>query len=536
MWNVSTGHLPLVDEPSAPMYPTNKHRQPHKSINSRQFAMEDDVTIPTVQSERPTTIRTKHPDVEGKQSNLEKLVSLIQKEPHLRTDFECHEVIPFLKKHIVWFNTLNTGQIQEIIKRCKFLRVQPDDIFIKQGDTGDSMFAILRGTVAVHVILDCDNERECLTRVETALGKKKITKNDFGTEVAQTQAGACIGEVALVNENNTRTASCFAVTTCDFIVIDRSLYSVSVKEVIEKEFQDKTDFVERNPLFRPWTPRQRNQLVISMKKLKIGYGERLARQGQDVDNVYFIYKGDIEIQIDSRQYEKQFPQLYGEMKRLLPELTRDAKSLPLAPHLLRKERMASHKPQKICLLGENETIGSLEIILGLETYIENATAPGHCELLVLKRGQFEKTFKRKYALATLDTLKESLANKMCLYIYQSDPSKVAFLKFLNIKLMDANILLEVKRSKLAKVRSNINIGAERVRKNVEEEDIRSVMKRLHMSTNRAAELPPEDMSEIALAKMDRRLRLWSEHTNMNGSKIARLQSATITLSDNSRVA
>ncbi|KAK6963990.1 hypothetical protein BgiMline_031183 [Biomphalaria glabrata] len=76
-------------------------------------------------------------------------------------------------------------------------------------------------------------------------------------------------------------------------------------------------------LLKAWTPRQRNQLVISMKMLKIGYGEKLARQGQDVDNVYFIYKGDIEIQIDSRLYEKQYPQLHSEMKRLLPELTKE---------------------------------------------------------------------------------------------------------------------------------------------------------------------------------------------------------------------
>ncbi|XP_055868348.1 uncharacterized protein LOC106055632 [Biomphalaria glabrata] len=498
--------------------------------------MEEEITAAVQQKDKLNGERTKVFDFEGKQSNLDKLVALIQKEPHLRTDFECHECSPFLKKHIQWFNSLKLSQIQDIIKRCKFLRVNPDEIFIKQGDIGDSMYAILRGTAAVHVMLDCENEKECLNRVELALAKKKLSRNDFGTEVAQTLTGSCIGEVAMVGSNNIRTASCFALNTCDFMVIDRSLYSVSVKEVIEQEFHDKTTFVERNPLFKAWTPRQRNQLVISMKKLKIGYGEKLARQGQDVDNVYFIYKGDIEIQIDSRLYEKQYPQLHSEMKRLLPELTKDTKSLPLAPHLLRKERMTSHRPQKICLLGENETIGSLEIILGLDTYMENATAPGHCELLVLKRGQFEKTFKRKYALATLDQVKESLANKLCLYIYQSDPNKVAFLKFLNIKLMDSNILLEVKRSKHAKARRNTNIGGERVNRSVEQQDIKNVMKRLHMSTNRAAELPPEDMSEIALAKMDRRLRLWSEHTNMNGSKLSRLQSATITLSDNSRVA
>ncbi|GFR66288.1 hypothetical protein ElyMa_003679300 [Elysia marginata] len=89
--------------------------------------------------------------------------------------------------------------------------------------------------------------------------------------------------------------------------------------------------------------------------------------------------------------------------------------------------------------------------------------------------------------------------------------------------------LLVKKSKHAKARQAANIGAQKLTRSVEEKDIISVLKRLHMNSENAAELPPEDMSEIALAKMDKRLRLWSEKTNMNGSKLAGLQSSSIVL-------
>ncbi|KAK3769256.1 hypothetical protein RRG08_059881 [Elysia crispata] len=468
-------------------------------------------------------------EAETKHGNLEKLVALIQREPQMRTDFECHEFVPFLKKHIEWFKDIKAELVHAIIKQCKFLHYPPDTVFIKQGDIGDSMYAILRGDVTVHVITDTENEHECYSKVEAAITKKKFNRNDFGNEVAHKASGACVGEVALLRDNCMRTASCITATATDFIVIDRQLYSVSVKEFLEKQYQDKTQFVDRNPLFRQWTPRQRNQLVISMTKIKLGFNERLVRQGRELDGIYFIFKGDMTISIESHLYKRQFPTLYGELKRLLPELITESRRATQAPHEVRRERLAGRRPQEICILGENEIVGAVEMLLGLESYIETAIAPGECELLMLRRSQFERLFRRKYAALTLEKLREAQAQKLCLYIYQSDPSRVEFLKFLNMRLMDSSVLQEVKKSKHAKARQAANIGAPKLSRSVEEKDIISVLKRLHMNSESAAELPPEDMSEIALAKMDKRLRLWSEKTNMNGSKLAGLQSSSIVL-------
>ena len=86
--------------------------------------------------------------------------------------------------------------------------------------------------------------------------------------------------------------------------------------------------------------------------------------------------------------------------------------------------------------------------MGLESYIETAIAPGECELLMLRRSQFERLFRRKYAAQTLEKLREAQAQKLCLYIYQSDPSSVEFLKFLNMRLMDSSVLQEVTRTVL----------------------------------------------------------------------------------------
>lgn len=92
--------------------------------------------------------------------------------------------------------------------------------------------------------------------------------------------------------------------------------------------------------------------------------------------------------------------------------------------------------------------GSLEVLLGLETYTETARAPGECEVLLLKRSQFERMFRRKYALNTVEKLKEVLATRLCLYIYQcAQRTSASFLKYLNMRLIDASILQEVSESR-----------------------------------------------------------------------------------------
>lgn len=52
--------------------------------------------------------------------------------------------------------------------------------------------------------------------------------------------------------------------------------------------QAKSDFIERNVMFRTWPGRQKKQLVISLSTEKVCYGDKIIKQGQEADRVYFI--------------------------------------------------------------------------------------------------------------------------------------------------------------------------------------------------------------------------------------------------------
>jgi hypothetical protein len=102
--------------------------------------------------------------------------------------------------------------------------------------------------------------------------------------------GRTVGEVALTKDDGIRTATVVADIETDLLVVDRALYRRSVRDVLEEEFNQKTDFVDRNPTFEQWTAKQKKQLVISLQKEVMHYGCPLTRQGNPVDNLYFILR------------------------------------------------------------------------------------------------------------------------------------------------------------------------------------------------------------------------------------------------------
>jgi CRP/FNR family transcriptional regulator, cyclic AMP receptor protein len=104
-------------------------------------------------------------------------------------------------KDIAFFSNLPTEKIQIILDILRKVRFSANDIIMKEGDIGDSMYIILEGTVEVAkslIVDDTDNEDSAKNKVFTRLDGKQR---------------AVFGEIALLDEQK-RTASVKAVTDC----------------------------------------------------------------------------------------------------------------------------------------------------------------------------------------------------------------------------------------------------------------------------------------------------------------------------------
>ena len=103
-----------------------------------------------------------------------------------------------------------------------------------------------------------------------------------------TGAGATFGEVALFSEDCIRTASIISDDNSDLIVVDRELYNRSVKTVLQKEFEDKSNFIATSPYFHNWPPKYKKQLAMALVKESVPYENTLVKQGDPVSGIFFI--------------------------------------------------------------------------------------------------------------------------------------------------------------------------------------------------------------------------------------------------------
>lgn len=90
-----------------------------------------------------------------------------------------------------------------------------------------------------------------------------------------------------------RTASVVTDEDTDLMVVDRALYNRSVRDVLEREFHEKTEFVENNPLFKQWLPKMKKSMTIALQKETMHYGSPVVRQGQPVKNIFFMLRFDL---------------------------------------------------------------------------------------------------------------------------------------------------------------------------------------------------------------------------------------------------
>nr|XP_006826030.1 PREDICTED: uncharacterized protein LOC102810128 [Saccoglossus kowalevskii] len=95
-----------------------------------------------------------------------------------------------------------------------------------------------------------DDDTNTVTEAERRASYRPLDRSEFGTHIRFVGAGGSFGELALLHENCVRNASVIANAVTDMIVVDRDLYSRSLKAAQEHELKEKYAFIDTYPLFR----------------------------------------------------------------------------------------------------------------------------------------------------------------------------------------------------------------------------------------------------------------------------------------------
>ena len=109
------------------------------------------------------------------------------------------------------FRNLSIPQIKTVLGICRKVNFSENEIIMKEGDVGDSLFIILKGTVEVIKSLVISDFSEDDYR--------EAVKNKVFTKIDE-KSHAVFGEIALLEECK-RTATIRAVTNCIFYEIKK---------------------------------------------------------------------------------------------------------------------------------------------------------------------------------------------------------------------------------------------------------------------------------------------------------------------------
>ena len=178
------------------------------------------------------------------------------------------------------FSDLTPEAFVALMEQCGFIRAEPGQVIIKQGDAGNSFFVVCSG-------------------------KMKVVKQDTdGNEIvmAYLAEGAFFGEMALLSGLK-RTATVVADEDSDLLEISAPVLNNIAKQYPHvvtsmRQFGCQrllADVMATSTLFRPFDRGDRKRLVELFKVREVQPGETVVKEGTPTDGLYLVMNGELEV-------------------------------------------------------------------------------------------------------------------------------------------------------------------------------------------------------------------------------------------------
>lgn len=186
-----------------------------------------------------------------------------EKTPEQRKRIESVLVTSFLFQH------LDSEDLQKILLAFTEIRVSEGETFIRQGDDGDCLYLIEKGTVDVF---------------------KHTPDNPEPTKMCVMTSGDAVGELALMY-NCPRAATVVAQTDVVLWALDRGTFNHIVKEAAAKRRDLYESFLKEVEILKSTDPYERSKLSDALKSITFAPNQVIIKQGDIGDTFYIIESG-----------------------------------------------------------------------------------------------------------------------------------------------------------------------------------------------------------------------------------------------------
>ncbi|XP_043273577.1 cAMP-dependent protein kinase type II regulatory subunit [Venturia canescens] len=177
-------------------------------------------------------------------------------------------------KTILLFRALDKEQMADVLDAMFEKTVEPGDFIIRQGDDGDNFYVIERGKFEVYV------------------------RDQMGVEVMihTYDNNGAFGELALLY-NMPRAASIKAITRGTLWAMDRQTFRRILLKSAYKKRKMYEDLINKVPMLKSLEAYERMNLADALAPKHFVDNERIIRQGDTADGMYFVEDGLVRITI-----------------------------------------------------------------------------------------------------------------------------------------------------------------------------------------------------------------------------------------------
>ncbi len=206
---------------------------------------------------------------------------------YTKKTLETKPLRPF--PHIPLFSELNEQELQLFLRHLQIKIFQKGTLICCEGETGDSLFIISRGEVAVNRQMPSGRE----------VWIRNLKEGDF------------FGEFGFFTDQK-RHATVKSLTECEILEISRNELNEMIKthprikEVLQNFFNQRVLdlFLGLSPLFSSLTPVEREEILKRLRLHKIPEETILFEGGDLPKSLYMVKSGEVEIFTQNRQGKK----------------------------------------------------------------------------------------------------------------------------------------------------------------------------------------------------------------------------------------
>ncbi|XP_020800986.1 cAMP-dependent protein kinase type II regulatory subunit isoform X1 [Drosophila serrata] len=184
-------------------------------------------------------------------------------------------------KNVLLFRSLDKEQMNQVLDAMFERKVQPLDYIIRQGDDGDNFYVIESGVYKVYI-----DDNHINTYTHTGL----------------------FGELALLY-NMPRAATVQAETTGLLWAMDRQTFRRILLKSAFRKRKMYEELLNSVPMLKALQNYERMNLADALVSKSYENGERIIKQGDAADGMYFIEEGTVSVRMDQDDAEVEISQL-----------------------------------------------------------------------------------------------------------------------------------------------------------------------------------------------------------------------------------